>query len=153
MIYTTYNENSAIVFNEPKQTEKNNNGLCDYVPLNFSGNNGGRYMHDALYESYIQSKIDSEDRLAFALMENMVITEADYSNIQALHEASLGDRIKVRWKKFVAFIKGLVAKFIETMSNILLDEKEYLEKYRDIILEKKPKDIKYSYTYNICAWI
>ena len=117
--------------------------------LTFSGNNGGSYIHDALYESYIQAKIDSEDRLAFALKENMVISEADYSNIRALQEAKLSDKIKVRWKKFIAFIKGLVARFMESLSNILLDEKDYLEKYKDIILKKTPKeDLEFSYTGN-----
>lgn len=117
--------------------------------LAFSGNNGGSYMHDALYESYIQAKIDAEDRLAFALKESMVISEADYSNIRAIQEAKLSDKVKATWKKFIAFIKGLVAKFMESLSNILLDEKAYLEKYKDIILNKKPKeDMEYSYTGN-----
>lgn len=117
--------------------------------LSFSGNNGGSYMHDTLYESYIQAKIDAEDRLAFALKENMVISEADYSNIRALQEAKISDKIKAKWKKFIAFIKGLVARFMESLSNILLDEKDYLEKYKDIILKKKPKeDMEYSYTGN-----
>lgn len=117
--------------------------------LAFSSNNGGSYMHDALYESYIQAKIDAEDRLAFALKESMVISEADYSNIRVLQEAKLADKIKAKWKKFIAFIKGIVARFMESMSNILLDEKEYLEKYKDTILKKKPKDnMEYSYTGN-----
>lgn len=114
--------------------------------ITFSGNNGGSYIYDGLYESYIQAKIDSEDRLAFALKESMVISEADYSNIRALQEAKLGDKIKSKWKKFIAFIKGMIAKFMESISNILLDEKEYLEKYKDIILKKKPKDdMEFSY--------
>ena len=117
--------------------------------LTFSGNNGGSYMHDALYESYIQSKIECEDRLAFALKESMVISEADYSNIKAVHEAKLSDRIKATWKKFVAFIKNMIAKFMESMTNILLDEKTYLEKYKKIILEKAGKEtVEYSYTGN-----
>lgn len=117
--------------------------------LAFSGNNGGSYIYDGLYESYIQAKIDSEDRLAFALKEAMVISEADYSNIRALQEAKLGDKIKSKWQKFIAFIKRMAAKFLESMSNILLDEKEYLEKYKDIILKKTPKsDMEFSYTGN-----
>ena len=61
----------------------------------------------------------------------MVISESDYSNIRAIQEAKLSDRIKATWKKFIAFIKGLVAKFMESLSNILLDEKAYLEKYKE----------------------
>jgi len=59
----------------------------------------------------------------------------------------MGDKIKSKWNKLIEFIKGICAKFMETMSNVLLDQKEYLEKYKDIILKKKPKeDLKYSYT-------
>lgn len=117
--------------------------------LMFANNNGGRYIHDSLYESYIESKIESEERLAKALKEQMVLKEADYSSIVALHESSIGDKIKVKWKKFVAFIKGLVARFMESMSNILYNEKDYLEKYKDIILKKQPKsNLSYSYTGN-----
>ena len=153
MIFTECAENNEIIFNESK-----NNKRVDYIDkfncnrstvLSFSGNNGGSYMHDALYESYIQAKIDAEDRLAFALKENMVISEADYSNIRAIHEAKASEKIKVKWKKFIAFIKGLIAKFMESISNILLDEKEYLEKYKDIILNKKAKEeLEYSYSGN-----
>lgn len=132
-----------------KYKEKHLKMRKESTVLSFSGNNGGSYMHDALYESYIKAKIDSEDRLAFALKEAMVISEADYSNIRVIQEAKLSDRIKATWKKFIAFIKGLVARFMESMSNILLDEKTYLEKYKDIILKKKPKDdMEYSYTGN-----
>jgi len=117
--------------------------------LSFSGNNGGSYIQDTLYESYIQAKIDAEDRLAFALKESRIISESDYSNIRVLQEAKMGDKLKARWHKFVAFIKNMFAKFMESISNILLNEKSYLEKYKDIILKKKPKDnLEYSYTGN-----
>lgn len=103
--------------------------------------------HYALCESYITEKIESEERLAFAMKESMILSESDYSNIKVLQEAKLGDKIKVKWKQFIAFIKRLAAKFMESMTNLLLDEKDYLEKYKDIILKKEPKeDLEYSYT-------
>ena len=117
------------------------------IVISSSGNGGGSYMFESLYESYIQSKIDAEDRLAFALKESMIISESDYSNIRAIQEAKLSDKIKSKWLKFVAFIKRLFAKFLESMNNILLDEKDYLDKYKDIILKKTPKEeLKFSYT-------
>ena len=117
--------------------------------LVFANNNGGRYIHDSLYESYIESKIDSEDRLARALKEQMILKESDYSSITALHESSLGDKIKIKWKKFVAFIKSLIARFMESINNILYNERGYLEKYKDIIINKEPKsDLTFSYTGN-----
>ena len=146
MIFTECTENN-IIFNEAsnKVAEESYHESTKLVA--FSGNTGGSYMHDALYESYIQSKIDSENRLAFALKESKIISESDYSNIIAIREAKLGDKIKTKWQKFVAFIKNMFAKFMESMTNILYDEKGYLEKYKDIILKKKPKeDMEYSYT-------
>lgn len=140
-------EEISVILKAPKIN--NITGKKESTVLSFSGNNGGSYMHDALYESYVQAKIDSEDRLAFALKEAMVISESDYSNIRAIQEAKISDKIKAKWQNFVAFIKNMVAKFLESMSNLLLDEKDYLEKYKDIILKKKPKDdMEYSYTGN-----
>lgn len=154
MIFTECNTNNEIVFNKTVSKSDISDAIKDSDinttdVITFSGNNGGSYMHDALYESYIQSKIDAEDRLAFALKESMIISESDYSNIRALQESKIGDKIKTKWKKFIAFIKGMVAKFMESLTNILLNEKDYLEKYKDIILKKKPKDdMEYSYTGN-----
>lgn len=117
--------------------------------LMLNANTSNRYIQDALYESYIQAKIDAEDKLAFAMKESMILSETDYSNIRAIQEAKIADKVKAKWKKFIAFIKGMAARFLESLSNILLDEKEYLEKYKDIILKKKPKsDMEYSYTGN-----
>ena len=117
--------------------------------LYLASNSTSRIMHDALYESYINEKIESEERLAFAMKESMILSEADYSNIKILQEAKFSDKIKATYKKFVAFIKTIAAKFMESMSNLLLDEKDYLEKYKDIILKKRPKeDMEYSYTGN-----
>jgi hypothetical protein len=146
MIFTECTNNN-IIFNETstKVIEEPYHESAKLVA--FSGNTGGSYMHDSLYESYIQSKIDSENRLALALKESMIISESDYSNIVALQEAKMGDKIKVKWQKFVTFIKNMFAKFMESMTNILYNEKDYLEKYKDIILKKKPKDdMEFSYT-------
>ena len=128
-----------MIFNESNGT----------ITLVASNNNGGRYIHDSLWESYIQNKIKCEEKLAKALMEEQIITESAYSNIMAIQEAKLSDKIKAKWKKFIAFIKGVAARFMESITNILYDEKEYLEKYKDIILKKTPKaDMEYSYTGN-----
>lgn len=120
--------------------------MAEYV---FSSNNGGRYIHDSLWESYINTKIGCEEKLAKALMEEKIITESAYSNIVAVQEAKLSDKVKAKWKRFIAFIKGVVARFMESITNILYDEKDYLEKYKEIILKRKPKeDMEYSYTGN-----
>lgn len=122
-----------------------------YESIQLAGYSGDNsiYTHESAYYSYIQGKIDAENRLAYAMKEEMILSEADYSNIRAIQEASFGDKVKAKWQKFVTFIKGIMDKFMESMSKIILNEKEYLEKYKDIILNKKPKDIDYSYTGNL----
>lgn len=112
-----------------------------------NGANGTNYMTSGIYESYIENQIANQERLAYYLREAGVISEAAASNIIALNEAKFSDNIKAKWNKFLAFIKGIAAKFMESMSNLLLSEKSYLEKYKDIILKKKPReDLEYSYT-------
>ena len=112
-----------------------------------NGANSTNYMTSGIYESYIENQIANQERLAYYLREAGVISEAAASNIIALNEAKLSDNIKAKWNKFLAFIKSIAAKFMESMSNLLLSEKSYLEKYKDIILKKKPReDLEYSYT-------
>ena len=112
-----------------------------------NGANATSSLYAGIYESYLQEQISNQERLAFYLKESGVITESAASHIIAVNEAKLSDNVKAKWNKFIAFIKGIVAKFIESMTNILLNEKSYLEKYKDIILKKKPReDLEYSYT-------
>lgn len=89
------------------------------------------------YESYLDSKIDAR-RLGEirTFNENGVLLEA----------TKFGNFIKDKWKKLIAFIKSIGQKFMESMSRILLSQKSYLEKYKNIIIGKKPKDIPFSYT-------
>jgi hypothetical protein len=108
---------------------------------------GDRYLYAGAYESYIENQINNQERLARYLHNNGVISESAASEIIAVNEAKLSDNIKAKWNKFLAFIKGVMSKFMESMSNLLLNEKSYLEKYEDIIKKKVAKeDMEYSYT-------
>ena len=97
------------------------------------------YAYSAMYEEYIQNKIDSERRLANHIKQYIPVTESTYKQITAIYEAKATDAIKAKWTKFIEFIKNMFAKFAEKITSILVDEKGYLEKYKKIILEKKPK--------------
>lgn len=105
------------------------------------------YEYSNIYESYITNKITNEEAIATHLNTIIPMNEASYRNIRAVNEAKISDKVKVKFDKIVAFIKNLLAKFMESISNILLNEKQYLEKYKDIILRKAPKhENEYSYT-------
>lgn len=109
--------------------------------------NDNTYIHMGLYESYLQNQIENQERIARALSNNGIISESTASKIIAINEAKLTDNIKAKWNKFINFIKSVTAKFMEAMTNILVNEKTYLEKYKDIIQNKKPKeDMEFSYT-------
>ena len=109
----------------------------------FRFNQSSFYLYECEYQSYLEQRVDNEQRLLRMLNSKLNLREA------VLLEASTADKIKAKWNKLVEFLKGLFAKFMESMSNVLLSNKEYLEKYKDIILNKKPKpDIEFSYTGN-----
>lgn len=111
-----------------------------------SGNSGGSYIYTLEYNRYIESKIQNEESLIKQLGQYIPVNEAAYKNIRVVTEAKATDRIKNKMQKVVQFIKNLFGKFMESMTHILLDEKDYLEKYKDIILNKRPKDgMEYSY--------
>lgn len=103
------------------------------------------YLYESAYFDFINNKIESEEAIARHLSKYIPMNEAAYSNLRAINEAKLSDKIKSSWQKFINFIKGIFGKFMESCTKILYDEKGYLVKYKDIILNKKPKDIEYSY--------
>ena len=92
---------------------------------------------------YLDSKISNQNNLFRAINRYTGMTEG--ASMVMLE--SVGDKVKSKWNKLVEFVKTMVSKFMESITNILLNEKDYLEKYKDIILKKPPKsDMKYSYT-------
>ena len=110
-------------------------------------NHISKYTYSSIYEEYILNKIDNEEKIASHLKTIIPVQEAKYKNIRTLNESVLGDKAKNRFNKIVSFVKNLLAKFAESISSFLLDNKDYLDKYKDIILKKEPKsDNSYSYT-------
>lgn len=123
------------------------------MSLYLTNNTGHNYLNEAVYVDYLADKIYNEQRLAREINKTLIMKESTttvaqkVNRIAAINEAKLSDNIKSKWNKFITFIKTLMGKFMESMTKILLDEKGYLEKYKDIILKKRPKDdIEFSYT-------
>ena len=97
------------------------------------------YIYEAYYQDYISNMITNEEELARSLNSIIPMNESAYRNVRAITEAKAGDTIKAKCNKFMDFIKNLIAKFMESLNSILLDYKEYLKKYEDIIKKKTPK--------------
>ncbi len=97
------------------------------------------YIYEAYYQDYISNMITNEEKLARSLNSIIPMNESAYRNVRAITEAKAGDTVKAKCNKFMDFIKNLIAKFMESLNSILLDYKEYLKKYEDIIKKKTPK--------------
>ena len=113
------------------------------------------YTKYDIYNSYIENRIEQEVRINNLISECSILNEANTGivsktmRIKAIYEAKLTDKIKEKFKKAIEFIKNLWGKFMANMRKVLLDEADYLEKYKDIILNKKgSEDINVSYNGN-----
>lgn len=122
-----------MIFPELKNTNE------DFISIDSSS----LFLYEAEYMEYLDTKISNQNNLFRAINRYTGMTEG--ASMVMLE--SVGDKVKSKWNKLVEFVKTMVAKFMESITNILLNEKDYLEKYKDIILKKPPKsDMKYSYT-------
>ena len=125
------------------------------MDLILNKNTAHDYTMEAAYESYIQNRIDQENRINNLLAECTILNEANTGiitktrQISVLYEANLKDSIKAKFNKFIQFLKNIWGKFMSNMTKALSDEKTYLQKYSDIIKKQKGKsDIKVSYYGN-----
>lgn len=111
--------------------------MTDYTNVTYNS-----YLEYASeYYGLLHDKICQENRLSNMINSKLILTENSTfeqktKKLTALYEAKLGDKIKVTWQKFVDFVSNIFAKFMESITNILASYKTYLEKYKDIILNK-----------------
>lgn len=125
------------------------------MDLILNKNTAHDYTMEAAYESYIQNRIDQENRINNLLAECTILNEANTGiitktrQISVLYEANLKDSIKAKFNKFIQFLKNIWGKFMSNMTKALGDEKTYLEKYSDIINKQRGKsEVKVSYYGN-----
>jgi len=100
------------------------------------------------YFEYLQNKAYCEAELTRAIYNKVILSEASgekATKLIAINEGKITDKIKEIWSKFVEFINKIAAKFLEKMTNLLVKETDYLKKYKEIILQRKPKHIEISY--------
>lgn len=99
-------------------------------------------MYDSAMYDYIRGNIDNEIKIA-----GMLKNECGLNESVVMLEARLQDSVKQRWEKFIDFNNKIDSRFYASMNKILVDQHDYLEKYQDIILNKKPReDMEYEYT-------
>ena len=105
------------------------------------------FLYEAEYRDYLDTKISNQNNIFRSIAKYTGVNESSVVMLEAV-----GDKIKSKWNNLIEFIKKIAAKFMESVSNILLNQKDYLEKYKEIILRKPPKNgMKFSYIgdYNV----
>ena len=97
------------------------------------------------YKFFLAEKISQQADLERYINECVLISEGanTIGNIDLIHE-SFVDIVKNSIKKFLQAIANMWHKFLESMNNLLKTDRAYLEKYKDIILKKKPINADYS---------
>ena len=101
--------------------------------MNYAAEND--YMTFILNQRMEQAKIDKY------INECILISEGGltYNSMQVLNEGVV-ESFKAKMTKLAEFLKKMWAKFLEAMNGLIRSNKGYLDKYKDIILKKKPQD-------------
>lgn len=96
------------------------------------------YVEQMRYFQYLQEQMQQENELNAYISECLCLSEGTFNEFQALHEA-ITDKVSNAWEKVLDFLRRMWGKFTESMNNLFDNNKEYLNKYRDIILNRPPK--------------
>ena len=97
-------------------------------------------IEDLRYAQYIVEMTAEEEKLrGFAETIIGVHEGASSRELYAIREG-VGDKITNVWNKFTALLNRIWEKFTNYANRAIYNQVEYLEHYRDIILNRKPND-------------
>ena len=100
--------------------------------------NTSYYTAKSSYFNLINERVIQDENMRKFFTACNIVMEGS-NDLSPLNEG-VGDNLKNGWNKLVQFIKEMVAKFIESITNLFSSEKGWLEKYKQIILTKKPAE-------------
>lgn len=97
------------------------------------------YTKDATYKEYLLKKYNMNQEQKRFINECLLLCESNIPELKAIHEDLKMDT-KNFFEKVKNAIKEIFQKFLMKMNKILLGDKEFLKKYKDIILNKKVEE-------------
>lgn len=116
------------------------------------------YMQECAYRQYLINKNHCQNSIQNMLKESLIITDEQLSisekvdNLLSINEG-IGDSLSNAWDKFKAFIRKMFNKFLEFISRTTSSDKNYLDKYKDLILHREyqldPLDIDGEYEVGV----
>lgn len=97
------------------------------------------------YELFLSEQIIEQAKFEACINESILISSGDNNlqNIQLLQE-SVADKMKAAIMKILEGLSKIWEKFKETVATLIKKDKDYLDKYKDIILKKKPINADYN---------
>ena len=102
-------------------------------------------VEDLSYSTYmIECVVESEKLRGFA---NLLIGVHEGASVEKLEfiQEGVTDKLQNIWDKFKGFLNKVWEKFKNYMFRLVDNDTEYLERYKDIILNRKPND----FTFNM----
>ena len=97
------------------------------------------YVEQMRYFQYLQEQMVQENELNAYVSECLCLSEgASFKELSALNEA-ISDKASNAWNKILDFLRRMWGKFTHTFGNLFNNNREYLNKYKDIILNKPIK--------------
>ena len=104
------------------------------------------YLEDTRYAQYLIEMTAEEEKLKGFTEALIGVHEGtSIDNLMAIREG-VGDKINGVWEKFKGFLERIWAKFMNYANKAILNQVEYLEQYKDIILNRKPSDFAFEMT-------
>lgn len=95
----------------------------------------------ALSFAHIENMIEEQREMEEYIGECVILSSTPkkrlFSEMVAFNEASVGDKIKAVFARIKSFFSKIWQRFLEKLNAAFSNEKEYLEKYKDIIIGKK----------------
>lgn len=106
--------------------QKRGNRYMDYSTINFK------------YQLYLESVMRNQSDIIRYTNECVCLESGDLAAIQSINESAI-DTIKAAIRKILSAIASIWKKFVERANELLTTDLAYLEKYKNIILNKPPK--------------
>jgi hypothetical protein len=105
------------------------------------------------YEIFLAEQITEQDAMNKYIQECILIESDSISAVKmnAINEGAI-DKVKETIHKIIEAIAKMWNKFLESAKKLLSTDKNYLEKYKDIILKKQLKEAEYN-TYDYAKGI
>ena len=111
--------------------------------INMDNYNSSLDDYSLMYESSMGSYIDNNINNEFIIKESL----SSYG-VDVIHEQTdLQNNVEQKWVKFMQFNDNIDNRFYAVMNKIIVNQNNYLAKYKDIILNKDGKDT-ITYEYN-----